>query len=137
MPEINVSARGKRLYVEVEREDKYGKRKPSKVRQDSMPVAGMYSAKELERMIPDYAQLHGVPESAVKVEAYEHKDAPLETNPRHRGEGTRWDRPKKTQEVVTNRPIRVRKVFTGGIPQTEEEWAQHVAEFYARRDAQT
>ena len=137
MPEVTIPVRGKRISVIGERADKYGKRKPSKVRTDSMPVAGMYSGKELERMVPEFAQLHGVSEDQVRVETYEHGEAPTETNPRHRVENQNWDRPTGDQvrEVRADQPTRVRRVFSGmSIPQTPEEWEQHIAAFYARKE---
>lgn len=137
MTEINIPARAKGLYIEGERQDKYGQRKPSKVKLHQFPAKGMYSAKEMEQMIPEYAQQYGVSEDRVKLETYERGDAPLESNPRHRGGGMRWERPKGTREVeYKDRPIRVRRVFAGGTPQTPEEWEQHVADFYARKESQ-
>lgn len=134
MAEIVVPVRAKEMYVETERVDKYGVRKPSKVRQHITLSDGMYSAKEMERMIPEVAQEYGVSEDRVKIEAYQKGEAPLEVNPRHRGIPPRMERPKTTHEVKPREFQRVRRVFAGGLPQTPEEWAAHVAEFEARRN---
>ena len=136
MPEITVPVRAKGLVVEGLRQDKYGKRKPMKIRHTSILSGGAHSGKEMERMIPEVAQKFGVSEDKVKLETYAKDEAPLDTNPRHRVEVPNWSRPRgdRIREVVTDRPIRVRRVWQGGIPKTEEEWAEHVAAFYARQD---
>jgi hypothetical protein len=140
MTELNVNpVRAKKLYIEGARQDKYGNRKPAKVRLHEMPMAGTYSAKEAERLIPEMAERYGVSEDRVKLETYKRGEAPLETNPRHRGLGDRWSRPRgdTVREIPTGEhSVRVRRVFQGGIPQTPEEWQAHSDEFYQRQTAQ-
>ena len=134
---ITNKVRAKSISIAVEREDKYGKRKPSKTRNHIVPSAGMFSADEAEKIGRDMAAELGVDESRVKIDTYRKGEAPLEVNPRHRGLGHHWDRrPSEPTEVVSRKPPLVRRVFGGiFIPKTPEEVAAVEAEFEARKAA--
>lgn len=112
--------RAKSAYVEVERKDKYGERKPRKVKQHIDIGAGMFSGKEMEKIAVEKAKELGVPEDAIKIETYKKGEAPLEVNPRHRGLGHRWSkRPTEATDVTPKKPeIRTRTTFSGWGPGT-------------------
>ena len=136
--ELIKPTRAKAAYVEVERTDKAGG-KPRKVKQHIIAGAGMFSTKEMEREAVRMADELGVPESRVKVEAYDNDAAPLEVNPRHRGLGNRWTRPTKARLVSAASPhIEHRRVFSvdRALPRTPEEWAEFAADFERRKQAQ-
>lgn len=138
MPEIiGQQVRAKSISIEVPREDKYGQRTPSKVRQHVIPSKGMFSAKEAEKVGAELAKELGVSEDTVKIETYKKGEAPLEVNPRHRGTGHHWDkRPSEATEVKQKPFIKLRRVFGGcDLPKTEEEKAAYIAEFEERKKA--
>lgn len=131
MTEIIVPARAKSVSIAVSRVDKVGKRKNAKTRNHIVPLAGMATADEAAKIGRDMAKDLGVDESRVIVETYRKGEAPMEANPRHRGSAHRWEQPKEQREVAPK--SFVRRLFTGGIPQTPSEWSAHADEFYARQ----
>lgn len=135
MTEIIKPTRGKVGYIEGERVDKYGKRKPSKVRTHSVVSGGTLSTKELERTMRETAADLGVDESRIRIEPYQHSAAPVEANPYHRGMAKRWEaRPSVATEVRPRVFQRVRRVFDGiYLPKNDEEMAEYLAAFEARR----
>ena len=131
---ITQQVRAKSISIDVDRVDKAG-RKPGKSRQHIVPSAGMFSAKEAEKVGRDMAAELGVSEDRVRIETYRKGEAPLEVNPRHRGLGTHWDkRPSEAREVKASRPLRVRHVFSGGLPSTPAEWLAYVTDFNKRKE---
>lgn len=130
--------RAKSMYVEVEREDKYGNRKPMTTKQHITVSAGMFSGKEMEKMAQEQAKELGISEDRIKIETYQNGEAPMEANPRHRGFGNRFK--KVGDEAVETTPakaeIRTRTVFQGiTLPNTPEELEVYLAEFEARKAA--
>lgn len=121
--EIINPVRAKSGYIEVERHDKYGKRKPQKTRQHITLGAGMFSGKEMEKVMQETAKDLGVSEDAIHIETYKKGEAPIEANPRHRGLGHNWDKPvnEATHVPRATKEIRVRTVFSGWEPPTPEE----------------
>lgn len=136
MPElITNQVRAKSIAVKVPREDKYGERNPSEVRQHIIPSKGMFSAKEAEKIGMELAKELGVSDDSVVVETYKKGEAPMEVNPRHRGLGHHWDkRPSEPREVKQKVFQKVRTVFAGiDLPKTEEERQALIEEFEARK----
>lgn len=133
MTEIVKPTRAKSVSIQVDRVDKVGKRKNAKTRNHIVPLAGMATTKEAYKIGRDMAKELGVDESRIRVETYADGKAPMEANPRHRGSAHRWERPSEQREVAPRVFQRIRRVFSGGMPQTPEEWAQHVADFEARK----
>lgn len=129
---ITEQVRAKAVYVDQERVDKAGR--VHTVRNHIIPSMGMHSGREAERMAVELADELGVDEGRVHVDMYDKGKAPIEANPRHRGLGDRWDRPRHTERVTRHEFQRVRNVFAGmHIPSTPEEWAEYHAEFERRR----
>lgn len=83
MPEISPGVRAKSGYIEVKRKRKDGK--VVKTRQHQVASQGMFSAKEMEKVMQDVAKDAGVSEDQIRIETYQHGKAPIEANPRHRG----------------------------------------------------
>ena len=136
MTEIVKPTRAKSVSIAVDRVDKVGKRKNAKTRNHIVPLAGMATTKEAYKIGRDMAKELGVDESRIRVETYADGKAPMEANPRHRGSQVpRWERPSTQHEVAPRVFQRIRRVFSGGMPQTPEEWAQHVKDFEARKTA--
>lgn len=55
-------------------------------KKDHMVVSeGMFNTKEMERVMADVAEDVGADKSDIRVEYYNHGDAPISANPRHRG----------------------------------------------------
>ena len=135
MTELIKPTRAKSVSIAVERVDAVGKRKNARTRNHIVPLAGMMSGKEAEKMGRNMARDLGVSEDRVNVELYKNGDAPMEANPVHRGGRTRWERgPTSAPREITPKPFqRVRKVFSGNMPKTPAEWAQHVREFEERK----
>jgi hypothetical protein len=80
--EIIVPARAEAGYIMVEKTDKAGRRKL--VKDEILPSYGAHSAKEMEREMRAAAQYNGYSEDQIRVQAYEHGEAPMTANPRHR-----------------------------------------------------
>lgn len=137
MTEIINPLRAKSAYVEVERADRYGKRKPRKVKQHIVVNGGTMSGKEMEHTAIEMAKELGVDESKVKIETYAKGEAPVEVNPYHRGMAKNWNKQvSEPTEVIAKKEIRVRRVFNGwSFPKTEEEMAEYLEEFYAHQAA--
>lgn len=74
--------RAKRGWIETTRVRKDGKTVPAK--QHMVVSEGMYSTKEMEKVMQDVAKDVGADSSQIRVEYYNHGDAPIEANPRHR-----------------------------------------------------
>ena len=133
---ITDKVRAKSVSIQVPRVDKVGKRKNARTRNHIVPLAGMMTGDEAVRLGNSMAKELGVDESRVNVELYKKGEAPMSANPRHRGSQVpRWEQPKEQREVAPRVFQRIRRVFSGGLPQTPEEWAQHVADFEARKAA--
>ena len=121
MVDIITPTRAKVAYFEESRPDKYGKRKPSKVRQDIIVSNGVFSSKEIEKEAVRLAGEHGYDENSIRIEAYQAGEAPVEANP------PKVHEPRRSE-------VKVRRVFGGwSPPKTEEEMAEYLAEFEARR----
>lgn len=84
MPEIVKETRAKVGYIVGERKDPNGK--IVRTRQHVVPSEGMHSTKEMERVMRDVARDVGASEDQIRIEAYPHGEAPIEANPRHRGQ---------------------------------------------------
>lgn len=126
---ITEQVRAKSVSISLPREDKGGRVKD--VPQHVIPMKGMFSAKEAEKVGLDLAKELGVSDDSVRVETYKKGEAPMEANPRHRGYGHHWDKqPSEAREVVTNKPTKVRRVFSGWTPMTPEE----IEQFYANKE---
>lgn len=70
--------RAKRGYIETKRYDKSGR--PVKAQVHNVTgLAGAISAKEMERTMMDIADEHGASYDQIRIETYEHGDAPVET----------------------------------------------------------
>ena len=124
--------RAKSVSIATERVDKYGKRRNSKTRNHIVPLHGMATAKEAEKIGRDMANELGVSDDRVIVETYKKGEAPIEANPRHRGWSTRVEQPRKQREIVAPVFQRVRNVFSFGwnpLSATPEEVAAYVAAF--------
>ena len=134
MTEIVKPTRAKSVSIAVDRVDKVGKRKNAKTRNHIVPLAGMTTTKEAYKIGRDMAKELGVDESRIRVETYADGKAPMEANPRHRGNAHRWEQPKEQREVAPKSFQRIRRVFSSGAPSTPEEWSAHIAAFYAARD---
>lgn len=117
--EIIKETRAKKGYIEVQRQSKYGQNKPTNVKQHIVVSEGMLSSKEMERVMRDVAADAGVSEDQIRIETYQHGEAPIEANPRHRGtSGIRGrSRPDSEAREVrdTRRESRPRKYWFGGI----------------------
>lgn len=133
MTEIIKPTRANRAWVEVERVDKGGR--IHKTKNHVTVTAGSHSAKEMEKVvIPEMAQEFGVSEDRIKFDTYNHDEAPMEVNPRHRGTATRWERPKEATEVKTSEFQKVRTHFNGvELPQTPEELEAYLEEWRERQ----
>ena len=130
---ITEQVRAKSVSIAVNRVDKVGKRKNAKTRNHIVPLHGMASAKEAEKIGRDMANELGVSEDRVIVETYKKGQAPMESNPRHRIEVPRWNRPRQVREVVSKPFQVVRRVFSANTPKTDAEWQAHVDAFYERQ----
>lgn len=125
---VTEQVRAKSVSIDMERTTAAGTK--TRARGHVIPLKGMATAKEAEKMGREMAAELGVSEDRVRVETYKKGEAPLTANPRHRGnEGTRWSRPTKQTEVKPREFQKVRRVFGGWSPPTAEE----LAEFEARR----
>lgn len=70
--------RAKRGYIETKRFNKNGK--PVKAQVHNVTgLGGAISGKEMERMMMDIADEHGASYDDIRIETYEHGDAPVET----------------------------------------------------------
>ena len=133
---ITEQVRAKSVSIATERVDKYGNRKPSKTRNHIVPLHGMATAKEAERIGRDMANELGVSEDRVIVETYKKGEAPITANPRHRREVPNWNRPREQREVTPTPFQRVRNLFAlafNPLTATPEEMAAYVADFEARK----
>ena len=74
--EIIKPVRAKSGYIEVERKDKYGNRKPQKVKQHIVVGGGMFSGKEMEHQMQEVADELGVSEDQIRVDTYQDGAAP-------------------------------------------------------------
>ena len=126
-----IPVRAKAGYIAQERYDKAGRVVPARNHVVSA-TGGVMSGKEMERVMREVAADVGADESQIRVETYAKGEAPVEANPRHRGIPPRLER--KTNHTI--RKPHVRTLWSGGIPQTPEEWAAYVADFEARRATQ-
>ena len=124
-----IPLRAKVGYIEVERYDKAGRVR--KAKDHIVPSEGMHSAKEMEHLMREVARDVGADESQIRVDVYKQGRAPLEVNPRHRGMATKLERHTGT---VGPQPSHERRHW-GGMPSTPEEWAAHVAAFYAKEES--
>lgn len=109
MVELIRPTRAKVGYLEVDR--------PNGTRgmQHIIPSHGLYSTKEMEKVMREIANEVGVPEDRVRVEAYNVGQSPLEANPRHRGRLPEWTR----KPVRLSKPTTFqRRVFGGFGPGT-------------------
>lgn len=113
--EIIKPTRAKAGYIEVERKDKYGNRKPQKVKQHIVVGGGMFSGKEMERTMRDVAEDLGVSEDQIRVQTYKDGEAPMESNPRHRGMGQNYNKRPSQPREVKKQESRPRKYWFGGI----------------------
>lgn len=113
--EIIKPTRAKSGYIEVERKDKYGNRRPQKVRQHIVVGGGMFSGKEMEHQMREVAQELGVSEDQIRVDTYKNGEAPIETNPRHRGFNQRFEKRPSEPREVKREASRPRKYWFGGI----------------------
>lgn len=127
-----VPVRAKSGWIEVDRIDNGGRTIKSKAH--VVASHGMFSGKEMEGVMRDVAADLGVSEDRIHVDTYAKGQAPLETNPRHRGLGLRTTAPvKKQTEYIAVKPIKVRATFSGwAAPSTPEEMEAYIAEFNAR-----
>ena len=133
--DITNQVRAKSVSIATERTPKGGQNKPVKTRNHIIPLKGMATAKEAEKMGIDMAKELGVSEDRIIVETYQKGEAPIEANPRHRGSGHHWDnRTSKPMEVIKRPFIRARSLFGGvDLPKNEEEKQLLIAEFEARK----
>lgn len=80
MVEVVKGTRAERGYIAIKRKNKYGKEVPA---QDHAVVSnGMFSTKEMERVMQDVAQEVGASEDQIRIEAYPDGKAPIIGNPR-------------------------------------------------------
>lgn len=87
MVEIATGARAKTGYIATKRYRKDGA--VVAARDAVVPMNGMFSAKEAEKVMRDVAREHGADESQIRIETYGRAaDAPMTTDPR-RGSDTR------------------------------------------------
>lgn len=136
MPEIMKRTRAKSMWVEVEREDKYGERKPQKVKQHITISGGLHSGKEMEQLAKEQAEAYGVSEDKIHIETYKNGESPIEVNPYHRGKAHNWSKrvSEATETTVRERPQRVRTTFGGvDLPKTPEEVQRVIDEFEERK----
>jgi hypothetical protein len=81
--EIVKEARAKNGYLMTKRRRKDGSVVAAK---DHMVASqGMFSAKEMEREMRHVADDVGASYDQIRIETYQHGEAPIEANPRHRG----------------------------------------------------
>lgn len=80
-----MGVRAKSGYIAVERKDKGGN-VHQEHRAHQVASMGMFSAKEMEKVMQQVAKEVGASEDQIRIETYEHGESPLEVNPRHRGE---------------------------------------------------
>lgn len=83
MAEISTGVRAKNGYIEVEKTDKAGRK--YKGREHMVASSGMYSGKEMEKVMREVAADVGASEDQIRIETYQSGEAPIEVNPRHRG----------------------------------------------------
>jgi hypothetical protein len=122
MTEIVHETRAKSGWIEVKRKDKGGR--TVKARDEMITSQGMMTAKEMERELETICEEKGYSTDQIRMETFQHGDAPIEANPRHRGLGHRWE--KRPTEEVDHKPKvfqKVRTQFTGWSPPTPEELA--------------
>lgn len=124
MPElITEQVRAKSVSINVPRDNAGGGQ--NSVRQHVVPMKGMFSAKEAEKVGLEMAKELGVSDDAIHIETYKNGEAPMTANPRHRGSGHHWDkRPSEPTEVKRKPFLRERKVWGGWTPPTPEELAE-------------
>lgn len=87
---ITSPVRAKAGYIEGTRVDKSGR--VVKTRDHAVPSKGLYSGKEMEKVMRDVARDVGADESQIRIETYAKGEAPIEANPIHRGGPKRWER---------------------------------------------
>lgn len=107
MPEISPGVRARSGYIETKRVDKGGRVHKAKTHQ--VVSQGMFSAKEMEKEMQRIAADVGASEDQIRIETYRNGEAPIESNPRHRGLG---------QQKMEFRGER-RKVWGGFNPKTD------------------
>lgn len=83
MTEIIHPVRAAYGYIETKRVDKGGRVHAAK---DQLTAShGVFSAKEMEQVMREVAKDVGASEDQIRVVPYQKGQAPIESNPRHRG----------------------------------------------------
>ena len=83
MTELIKPTRAKVGYIETRRLNKGGK--VVKARDHVLTSQGMHSAKEMEKEMIKIAKDVGASEDQIRIETFKNGEAPIESNPRHRG----------------------------------------------------